>query len=263
MFSDPTPSRRALRNPLKAKIKAGLPVFGIMVTIPSVQVIQILTRTGFDYIKLDLEHSPISIESVHSMVAATSGTQTVPVARVPGRDSWMLKSILDVGVLGICFPLSRSAADVDKSVRSVLYPPEGERGCGPFCAQYRWDLSVPDYIKTANTQIVTEILIEHIDAVRNIDQILEIPGVDTAFIAPMDLAVSLGVGGNLEHPELKESIAAAEKAILKSKVALGGFSLSGEHTKQLMDRGYKVITLGFDFALLHNGAKEILRAIDF
>lgn len=251
-----------LLNPLKQKIKSGQPIFGVMATIPSIQVVQILAHAGFDYIKIDLEHGPVSIESAHSMVVATAGTPTIPVARVPWNLPWIVKTLLDVGVMGICFPWIHNAEEASLAASSVRYPPVGQRGWGPFFTHIRWDVTMADYIKMADDEIITEILIERADAIDNLEEIISTPGVDTAFIAPNDLAASLGLKGQPDHPTVKSYIERAEKIILNSNVTLGGFPISPDRINPMLDRGYKVITVSFDFILLKNSAKQILDSIN-
>lgn len=249
-------------NRLKAKIKAGKPVFGAMITIPSIHVVQILANEGFDYIKIDMEHSPISIESVYGLIVATAGTNTVPVVRVPWNIPWLVKPVLDAGAMGICFPWIRTAQEAQQAVSSMLYGPEGERGWGPFYAHLRWQTNIKDYVKKVNNEVNTEVLIEHIDSIDNLDEIVQTEGLDSCFIAPSDLAISLGVRGEPDHPLVQEQIERAEKVILNSKKAMGGFSTSPDRINQMLDRGYKIITVAFDFMLLQKSAREVLSSIN-
>jgi 4-hydroxy-2-oxoheptanedioate aldolase len=249
---------RTFVNPLKAKIRAKQPVFGAMATMPSPAIAQIFARSGFDFVVIDMEHSPIDIASAQAMIAATSGSDIVPLVRVPWNLHWLVKPALDCGALGVVFPLVRNREEAETAVRSTRYAPEGDRGWGPFHAQFRWDLEIADYVRMANEQIYTELLIEHVDAILNLDKILETPGIDCAFIAPGDLAVSLGVGGDLHHPKVAQAIETAEAIILESGVCLGGVACNDEHARRLLDRGYGVVTLGFDWMILKSACSNML-----
>src|SRR5512140_354728 len=110
-----------LINPLKAKLKAGKPIFGIMVTQPSVGLVQLLARSGFDYVKIDLEHSPIDMTSLHCMIAATAGTSCTPVVRVPQNLPWVVKQVLDLGAMGICFPLIHNKEEALTASQATHY----------------------------------------------------------------------------------------------------------------------------------------------
>lgn len=248
-------------NPLKGRLQAGKPVFGVLVTMPSVQTIQILARAGFDWLLIDMEHGPIDIASAHAMIAATAGTRAVPLVRVPWNLPWLVKPILDAGAFGIVFPMIRSRNEAETAVRAVRYPPAGERGWGPFYAPLRWDVTVPDYVKAANDEILTVLLIEHIDAVRRVDEIVSTPGIDVAVIAPFDLATSLGHQG-ADHPEVQAAIVDTEAAILRSPAVLGGLALSPEQANRMVERGYRFLALGYDAMLLQRGAASALQGIN-
>ena len=115
-----------------------------------------------------------------------------------------------------------SHADAEKAVRSVRYPPHGDRLWGPFHAPFRWGVSMPDYMATADDDMICMVTIEHVEAVKRIDEIMAVPGIDVAVIGPGDLATSIGKRGRLDDPEVLALIAQAEAGILKSGVPIGG-----------------------------------------
>ncbi|MFQ5829277.1 MAG: HpcH/HpaI aldolase/citrate lyase family protein [Candidatus Methylomirabilia bacterium] len=248
-------------NPLKSRLQAGKPVFGILITMPSVQLMQVLAHAGFDWLFIDMEHGPIDIASAHAMITATAGTPAVPIVRVPWNLPWLVKPVLDAGAWGIVFPMVRSRTEAETAVRAVRYPPEGERGWGPFYAPLRWGVPAPDYVKAANDQLLTVILIEHFEAVRRAHEIASTRGVDVALIAPFDLAATLGHPGQTDHPEVRAAIAKAEAGILRSKAALGGLALSPEQANDMVRRGYRFLALGYDALLLERAAGAALQGI--
>jgi 4-hydroxy-2-oxoheptanedioate aldolase len=262
--SSPRPSQAGLVNPLRARIQSGKPVFGVMATIPSVAVAQVLATSGFDYLKVDMEHSPIDMTMAHAMFTATAGTACTPVVRVPQNMPWVIKQVLDLGAFGVCIPLVRNAEDAVAAAAATHYDlKSGVRGWGPFYSSMRWGVTREEYVQQADTQVNTELLIEQAEAIDNIEAICEVPGIDTAFIAPQDLAVSLGYPGQPEHPAVLAQIERAEKAILKSGKALGGFAPTPEKIRIMLDKGYKVLTVAFDFMMLQRGAEQLLRGVKF
>ncbi len=262
--SPPRPSQAGLVNPLKARIQSGKPIFGVMATIPSVAVAQVLANAGFDYLKVDLEHSPIDMTMAHAMFTATAGTSCVPVVRVPQNLPWVIKQVLDLGAFGVCIPLVRNAEDAAAAASATHYDPKsGVRGWGPFYSAMRWGVTREDYVQQADSQVTTELLIEQSEAIDNIESICSVPGIDTAFIAPQDLAVSLGYPGQPDHPAVLAQIERAEKAILKSGKALGGFAPTPEKIRIMLDKGYRVLTVAFDFMMLQRGAEQLLRGVKF
>ena len=248
-------------NPLRSRLDAGQPGIGMIVSMPSVQTTQVLAHAGFDWLFIDMEHGPIGIESVHAMVAATQGTGAAPVVRIPWNHHWLAKPVLDAGALGIIFPMIRSASEAEAAVRAVRYPPRGERGFGPFYAPLRFGVSMSDYPDPADREILCVLLIEHRDAIEDIEAIVSIPGVDVCLIAPFDLAMSYGYRDGADHDEVREAIARAEQVILGSAVHLGGLALEPEIANEMIARGYRAILTGFDTMLLERGARDILAGI--
>ena len=241
-------------NRIRTMHAKGVPSFGLIATIPSIQTVQILARSGLDWLLIDMEHGPIDLQTAHAMVVATGGTPAVPFARVATTEPWLVKQVLDLGVLGIGFPMVNSGSNAAAAVRSLKYPPRGVRQWGPFYAPMRWGVSMPEYMAAANDDVLTMVTIEHPDAVRNIDEIMSTPGIDLAFIGPGDLATALEVPNQFDHPLVKGAIAEAEAGILRSGVPLGGAARTPDQAKQMIDRGYRSIGLGFDWLLLQQAA---------
>src|SRR5215470_15425002 len=240
-------------NRLRQLWREGRPTFGAIATIPSVQTVQIMANCGLDWIVVDLEHGPIDLTAAHAMIVATSGTPCVPFARIAANEPHLAKAPMDIGALGINFPMITSRAEAEKAVRSVRYPPRGDRLWGPFHAPFRWGQSMPDYMATADDEMLCMITIEHVDAVDRIDEIMATPGIDIAVIGPGDLATSINKRGQMDDPELLELIARAEAGILRSGVSIGGVARTADQANRLIDRGYRAIALGFDWSLFQRG----------
>ena len=249
-------------NPLRARLEAGKPGIGMLVSMPSVATAQVLAHAGFDWLFLDTEHGPIGIESVHAMIAATQGTRASPLVRVPWNHHWLVKAALDAGALGIIFPMIRSRSEAEAAARAVRYPPAGDRGFGPFYAPLRFGVPMGDYADPADREILCVLLVEHRDAIEDIEQIVRVPGVDVCLIAPFDLSMSYGHRDGWDHDEVRSAVARAERAILASDVHLGGFATDNDLANDMIARGYRVILTGFDTLLLERGARAILDGIN-
>ena len=249
-------------NRVKELLRSGKPTFGLIATIPGVQVVQILANAGFDWLIIDQEHGPIDMGTTHAMIVATAGTDTVPFVRIPWKEPWQAKTVMDLGALGVCFPMISDAEQAAQAVRTVRYPPEGDRYWGPFYAPIRWGRSMPDYIEAARKDVLCIATIEHPTAINNIDEIAATPGLDLAFIGIGDLAMSMGIPGQFDHAKLKEAVSRAEAGLLKSKVALGGVARTAEQARKMVDRGYKAIVLGgFDWMLFDQTARGLLESV--
>src|ERR1700751_6113428 len=158
-------------NRLKKEWREKRPTFGAIATIPSIQTVRIMAQS-LDWIIVDLEHGPIDLNSAHAMITATSGPPWVPLARIAANEPWLAKARMDIVALGINFPMISSAADAEKAVRSLRYPPRGDRLWGPFHAPFRWNVSMPDYMETADEDMICIVTIEHVEAVEHIDEVM-------------------------------------------------------------------------------------------
>jgi 4-hydroxy-2-oxoheptanedioate aldolase len=247
-------------NRLRQAFQDKRPTFGAIATIPSVQTVRIMAQS-LDWIIVDLEHGPIDLSTAHAMIVATAGTPCVPMVRIAANEPHLAKAPMDFGALGINFPMILGRAEAEKAVRSVRYPPRGDRLWGPFHAPYRWNVSMGDYMATADDDMICMVTIEHVEAVERIDEIMATPGIDVAVIGPGDLATSINKRGLIDDPEVQALIARAEAGILRSGVPIGGVARSAEQANQMIARGYLVLALGFDWSLFQRGIAASLDGI--
>lgn len=241
-------------NRLKQKLAAGECATAFMVTMPSVAQAQILAASGVDCLIFDLEHGPVDLPALHAMVAATRGTAATPIARVPWTEPWLVKPVLDTGVMGINFPMV-NAALARATVASVRYPPLGNRGYAPSHAPIRWGMSGADYLRAANREILNLITIEEPDAIRELDAILAVPGIDAVAIASFDLSLAMGIPGQFEHPDLRRLVGRAEAAVLRAGLPLGGVALTAAAARAKLAAGYRLLLVGFDVLMVEEAAR--------
>ena len=251
----PTPLNR-----LREEWRQKRPTFGAIATIPSIQTVRIMAQS-LDWIIVDLEHGPIDLTAAHAMITATAGTPCVPLARIAANEPWLAKAPMDIGALGINFPMISSRTDAEKAVRSLRYPPHGDRFWGPFHAPFRWNVSMGDYMATADDDMICMVTIEHVEAVNRIDEIMATPGIDVAVIGPGDLATSINKRGQIDDPEVVALMKRAEEGILKSGVPIGGVARTADQANAMIDRGYLALALGFDWSLFARGIAASLQGI--
>ena len=251
-----------MQNRFKQRLGEGQPVFGAFVTQPSVGVVQLLAASGLDWLMIDLEHGMIDVPSMHAMVAATGGTACTPLVRTPLDDHGLIEHALDAGAHGLVFPTISTKEAAAASVAAMHYPPDGHRGWGPFYACARWGLSPVDYYQAAKEQLLNVILIEQVEALAHLDEILAVPGIDVASIAPGDLSVSVGYPGQRDHPEVLKVIAEIERKVLASHVALGGVAFSPEEANEKVRNGYRTVFLGADVTFLQRAVSAALDGVD-
>jgi 4-hydroxy-2-oxoheptanedioate aldolase len=239
-------------NRLKQAWRDKRPTFGAIATIPSIQTVRIMAQS-LDWIIVDLEHGPIDLSTAHGMIMATAGTPCVPLVRIAANEPHLAKAPMDIGALGINFPMISSRTEAEKAVRSVRYPPAGSRLWGPFHAPFRWNVSMADYMAGADDDMICMVTIEHVEAVERIDEIMATPGIDVAVIGAGDLATSINKRGLIDDPEVQDLMARAEAGILKSGVPIGGVARTAEQANAMIDRGYLALALGFDWSLFQRG----------
>lgn len=224
-------------------------------TIPSAVVTQAIAAAGSDAVIIDMEHGAVDFATAHAMIAATQGFNCAPLVRVQENDPVQVKRVLDLGAEGVVFPLIRSEADAEKAVASLRYPPNGIRGFGPFIAHSRWDATLLDYRDKVENRLVCCLLVETKDAVKNIEAICAVPGIDLLIPAQFDLSTDLGISGQFDHPEFVKALQTIEKAATDAGIPLGNVGLSKPQADALFSRGYRILA-GFDLLWLKAAASE-------
>ncbi|MHB8727123.1 MAG: HpcH/HpaI aldolase family protein [Casimicrobiaceae bacterium] len=248
-------------NRAKQRLMDGKTICGFGITMPCPGLAQILCASEADFLTIDLEHGCLDVAGAHGVIAATAASKCVPIVRVESILSSAVKQVLDAGALGIVFPMVRGGEELERGIAAVLYPPMGRRGIGHHFAPARWGVTGSDYLEHSNDALLKIALIETVEAVERIDEIVAVPGLDVATIAPGDLAASLGYPGQLQHPQVLEAIRVVERAVLKTNVALGGVALSGPDAKRKIEQHYRLLVLGFDVGLLQAASSELVGAI--
>lgn len=227
----------------------------LLCTAPSPVVTQAVAAAGLDAVIIDMEHGAVDFGTAHAMIAATQGTGCAPFVRVPEINEVQVKQVLDMGAEGICFPLIRTVEDAARAVASMQYPPNGTRGFGPFIAQSRWNTTLMDY-SSYQDKLVCMLTIETREAVENIEDICQIPGIDMIIPAPFDLSTDLGVMGQFDHPEFVAAIARIEAASNDAGIPMGGVGRAKPQAEALFARGYRLIA-DFDVLLLRDKVVEM------
>jgi 4-hydroxy-2-oxoheptanedioate aldolase len=216
--------------------------------------VEILANTGFDFLVIDAEHSPITIETMRTLVIAAKGSPTGLLVRVPWNDPVIIKPIIDLGVDGILVPMVNSGDEARRAVAACKYPPLGIRSVGAWRASdyYRDDDA---YVNRANDDIVVMVQIEHIDGVNAVDDIVNTPGLDAMFVGPSDLAASMNHFNELRHPQVMQAI---EHVAARSCAAGIVFGIGLGDPKGTAAMGARLFMSGQDSSYLARGARLAL-----
>lgn len=195
-------------NLMKNKLLSGQPAFGVSVMFPSPQIVDIVGRLGFDWVLLDCEHGSISLESVELMVMAAETAGITPIARPPVNSFEAIGQLMDRGVMGVQVPHVNTAADARRAVTAVKYHPLGDRGlaAGVRAASYGYGISMSEYADQSNRETLVCVQLEEGEAVRNVDEIVQVEGVDVFFVGPSDLSQSLGYPGQPDAPVVRNAM---------------------------------------------------------
>lgn len=244
-------------NPLKRALQEGRPLVGLTVTVPSADVVLQAARVGFDFVWIEMEHSPVELETVRNMVLATQGTPLIPLVRVPVNEIWTAKRALDSGALGVIFPFTSTPELAKQAVDACRYPPLGRRGAGPGLAALRWP-APQGYAAFADKNVLVVIIIEEKRAVENIDAILDVPGIDIVFVGPNDLSYSYGDRGR-QTPQVQAAIATVLAAAKKRGIPAGRTAGAGD-IKGHIAQGFQFFQAGSELSFLAAGSRPILEA---
>ena len=248
------------QNRMKEKLRAGEPVYGVSVMIPSPQIVEMIGAAGFDWVLLDCEHGTLTLESVELMAMAAEACGITAVARPVTRSPEHILQVLDRGVMGVQVPHVNTAEDARRVVAAVKYHPLGQRGlaAGTRAAAYDAHGTLADYVKAANEATLIAIQLEDEAAIRNIDELLQVENIDVFFIGPSDLSQSMGHPGNPRAP----AVAAAIDGSFRKMVAAGrtpGTPATAENVREVLGKGVRYIYTHLP-RLLSSSARAYLNA---
>src|SRR5271170_7928831 len=168
-------------NPVRRRLAAGEPVFAMTITVPSAEIAAQAAHLGVDFLWVEMEHSPITLETLRTMVLAAKGAPAAVFARVPVNELWTAKRVLDAGVQGVIFPFTSTPELARQAVDACRYPPLGRRGSGPGLAEFSWP-NTPSYHDSADANVFVIAIIEEASAVEKIEKIAATPGLNALFI---------------------------------------------------------------------------------
>jgi 2-keto-3-deoxy-L-rhamnonate aldolase RhmA len=253
----PAPSANIWQNPVKDKLQKGESVIGIVISLNNVEVAAQAASAGFDFLWIEMEHAPISLDTLRNIVLATRGLPAVPFARPPVNELWTAKRVLDAGVLGVIFPFTRTPELARQAAAACRYPPLGLRGSGADLAQFRWP-APEGYYDFADKNVLVVAVVEDTTAVSHIDQIASTPGIDVLFIGTSDLSFSLGLRGEQNHPKLDEAVATIAAAAKKGGKFLGRPGRTPEEIKLFQKQGFQFFMTGTELDFMASGAAQLL-----
>lgn len=245
-------------NPVKQRLRQGQPVVAATITVANLDVAAHTAALGFDFLWVEMEHSPITLETLRNMVLATRGLPALTFARVPVNELWTAKRVLDAGVSGVIFPFTSTPELAAQAVAACRYPPHGRRGSGGALARFAWPEQQAAYPDSADRNVMVIIIIEEARAVERVDEIAATPGVDVLFIGTSDLSFSLGLRGDQDDPKLHAAVARVAEAGQRHGKFLGRPAATPEHIRQYLEQGFLVFQAPNELGLMAAGARSYL-----
>ncbi len=236
---------------------ASRPLAGVWACSGSPLVAEILAGAGMDWMLIDMEHSPNSLESTLAQLQAVAAYDTTPVVRVPFGETVTIKQVLDLGAQNLLVPMVSSAAEAEDVVAAVRYPPRGRRGVGSALARSaRWN-RVEDYLPNADALVSLFVQVETAAAVEAAGEIAAVDGVDGVFVGPSDLAASMGFLGQQSHPEVTAAVIRTFDAVRAAGKPVGVNAFDPAVAQGYLDAGASFVLVGADVALLARGSEAL------
>jgi 2-dehydro-3-deoxyglucarate aldolase/4-hydroxy-2-oxoheptanedioate aldolase len=232
---------------------------GTIISIPAPALAEMCADAGFDWLFLDMEHGALDLHDVEQIAQAVNG-RCACVVRVPSNDRVWIGRVLDLGVSGIIVPQVNSADEAQRAVAAAKYPPQGTRGVGTGRAS-RYGARLSEYLAHANDETAVIAQIEHVDAVRNVEHIAQVGGVDGFMIGPFDLSGSFGKPGHFEEDDVQAAITRVRDVALARQMPVSVFCPTVEQAQRVQHEGYTLLLVSADNLLFGRAARALLEAL--
>ena len=242
-------------NGLRKKMQAGHAV-GIVSGHHNTDMVDYLGQFGLDGVWIECEHGPVDWDEIGDFTRAADLWGMASIVRIPVGEPWVITRVLDRGASGFVVPHVSTRAYAEKVAEASRFAPLGLRGMYGGRRSY----GVTDYYNRANEEVCVVVLIEEIEAVRNLPEILKVPGIDVFFVAPSDLAQTMGHIGNLTHPEVQQTIDGALKRIVDAG-RIAGTLVTDENRERYLEMGVKFTMTGW-LAWAAKGMREYKAVLD-
>lgn len=246
-------------NTFKRALKEGKPQIGLWLGLANPYTAELLGGSGFDWLLIDGEHGPNDIRSILAQLQALQASRSNAVVRIPVGATHIVKQVLDVGSQTLLVPMVTTAEEARARVLDIHYPPKGRRGVGAALARASAFSRTPDYLKTADDEICLLLQVETVAALKNIEEIAAVEGVDGLFVGPADLAADMGFRGQPEVDEVQAAVEDAISRIVKCNKAAGILSSDEKLCRRYLELGATFVAIGSDVGLLANASTKLVR----
>jgi len=242
---------------LKNKLKNKELTIGSWITIGHPAIPEILSNIGFEWLVIDIEHTPIDLSMVHILISIIQANNMAALVRVSKNEEVVIKRVLDAGADGIIVPMVNSLSDAQRAVNFAYYPPKGERGVGLARAQ-KYGSGFEDYKNWHINNLVIIAQIEHIDGINNLNEIIAVDGIDGTIIGPYDLSGSMGMPGQFYNLSVTDKLNNYLEICNNKKFTTGYHVIEPKYEKlqEKILQGYNFLAFSTDFLFLKNKAQD-------
>jgi 4-hydroxy-2-oxoheptanedioate aldolase len=250
-------------NPVKRTLKAGKPSFGTWLSLGDLYATRVLARAGFDWLTLDMEHSPIDWAQAGAVFAGIAEAGCVPLCRVPEGNHFYIKRALDAGAFGIVVPMVDTVEQAMRAIAAAKYPPTGNRSLGGGLHALNFDTTSTEYFRKANDEILVVLQTESPTGIKNAEEIYALPGCDAIFVGPVDLRANMRKPGGPEatDAELDAALAQVVAAGKKTGTPTGMHTMDTRTALARAEQGMQFIAIGSELRFMTQKAQEVLRAV--
>jgi 4-hydroxy-2-oxoheptanedioate aldolase len=250
-------------NHVRAKLKRGEVSIGTWLSLPDPTAAQLMARVGFDWLTVNLEHSPIGIETMAFSFALTAANNVAPFARVTSNTGENIKRVLDNGGWGVVIPMVNTRAECQAAVMGARYAPLGDRSVGGMLHAANFDTDPATYYEKANDEIFLAVQMEHIKAVENAEEILSVPGIDAFFVGPNDLLSSMNQKPMFEsdYKPFNDALKHLVEVGKKYGVAPGIHTADPAMAQRRIAQGFQFIAVASEVGMMLSKAKDIANAL--
>lgn len=245
------------RNQFKQALRARRRQFGLWVNLVSGYSAEICAGAGFEWLVIDAEHGPNTIQTVLSQLQIMAAYPVQPIVRISHGDPVAIKQMMDIGVQSILVPMVETAAQAKMLANAMRYPPAGTRGVASSVVRAsRWN-RVPGYLGKADAEACLIVQLETQASLEQLEAIAAIEGVDALFIGPSDLAASMGFLGNSKEPKVQQAVEDAIRRIVKAGKPAGILATDEVLVRRYLDLGACFVGVGLDATLLASATQEL------
>ena len=247
-------------NHFKNAIVSGKTPVGAWLVSGAASTAEALGCVGFDFLVVDMEHTPIDVPQMTDILRTIAGTPAQAIVRPPWNDMVMVKRVLDAGAQSLLFPFVQNAEEAKRAVAYTRYPGAGVRGVAAMHRGSRYG-TIPEYQKRAHEELCIIVQIETLAAFDQLSAIAEVPGVDSIFIGPADLSASMGMLGDMGNPAVQEKLRAGARACRQLGKPCGIVGANPQIVERFLEYGFSWVAVGSDVAMMVGRAQEFLGAV--